>query len=129
MLRKLNFKAIFCLFVLVLPLTLSGLEIRAEEQEAPAVPAKEKITIATWNIESFGYKYPEKEGEKKKEDRTAAELKIIAEILARYDFIVITEFMDEDIKLSKEGIVEGLKEGSESSDFITILEILNNYDS
>ena len=128
MLRKLNFKAIFCLFILVLPLTVSGLESWAEEQEVPAVPVEEKITIATWNIESFGYKYPEQDGEKKKEDRTPAELKIIAEILARYDFIVITEFMDADIRLSKEGIVEGLKEGAESSDFMTILKILNNYD-
>ena len=86
MLRKLNFKAIFCLFVLVLPLTLSGLGIRAEEQNASAVPAKEKIKIAAWNIKYFGYG-----GQYK---RTEEELEQIAEILSKYDLIAITELME-----------------------------------
>ena len=66
MMEKLNFKAVFCLFVLVLPLTLSDLEIRADGQDVSTVPAEETIKIATWNIESFGYKYPENEEGKKK---------------------------------------------------------------
>ena len=112
MLRKLNFKAIFFLFVLVLPLTLSGVEIWAEGHETADDPEGKVLKFATWNIERFG-------SIKRGED----DLDNIVEILSEYDFIVITELMDKDIQR----LVDGTVEGPEESHFITILNSLPDY--
>ena len=123
MLRKLKFKVLFFLFLLVFPFTLSSIEIQAEEHQAPDVSTQKTLKIAAWNIEEFGRIDDPTKGSKRSEDN----LKDIAKILSQYDLIVITEFMDDEIKVSKEGKVEGLKEESEKSDFIETLNYLSDY--
>lgn len=116
--RKLNFKVLFCLLIFVLPFMLSGIEVRAEHHEAV-----ETLKIATWNIRRFGWI----DDETKASKRSDADLEIIAKILAQYDLIVITEFMDETLKLSEEGKVEGLKAGFKESDFEKTLTYLSEH--
>lgn len=77
MLKKLNFKAIFCVFVLVFSFALSCVEIRAEWNEAAN---ESKFRLAAWNIEFLGSK-----------KRLDSNLREIAEIINRYHFIAITE--------------------------------------
>ena len=83
MLRKLKVKIVFSLFLLIFPFTLSGIEVRAAEHQN--VSKQKTLKIATWNIERFcqGDSF----------DRNCKELKDIAKILKRYDFIAITELM------------------------------------
>lgn len=113
MLRKLNFKVIFCLFILVFPLMLSGIEIWAEE----------KIKIAAWNIERFGHRDDDTQESK----RDNNDLKAIVEIISGYDLVVVTEFMDEEIKLSKNGKFKELRDGSKASDFEKTLPLLSEF--
>ena len=121
MLRKRDFKVIFCLLLLLFSLTVLGVGIRADEEgykKPPvAIQAKNKLRFAAWNIEQFGYKAP------KKEKLGDYRLRVIARIISQYDLVVITEFMDDDVKVSK-GKAEKLKEGSEGSDFLKLLKFL-----
>lgn len=82
MLRKLDFKAIFCLFVLLFSLPLSGVEIRAEEQEADRISEQSELKLAAWNIEFLGRK-----------KRNVDDLREIAKILNQYHFVAITELI------------------------------------
>ena len=122
MLRKLDFKVIFCLLLLLFSLTVLGVGIRADEEvykKPPvAIQAKNKLRFAAWNIEAFGYR--DKKG---KSTRGDYQLRIISRIISQYDLMVITEFMDREIEVDK-GKVKGLKKGSEGSDFLKLLEFL-----
>lgn len=87
MLRKSNFKAIFGLLVFVLSLTLPGVGIWTNEEEADNVRGPNEVRLAAWNIKFlgggyFGWKI-----------RNKSELKDVAKIISRYDFIAITEVM------------------------------------
>ena len=103
MLKKLNFKAIFCLFVLVVPLSLSGLKIRAEEQEAAEASKQRTLKIASWNIKHLG---KTKAGIRKPKDSkkpnhvTNKTLGKIAEIIkvSEFDLIAIQEYTDHDVE-------------------------------
>lgn len=106
MLRKLNFKVIFCLFILVFPLTLSGIEIWAET----------KIKVAAWNIQFLGADNP-----LSRNPKGEGEFKAIAEILSKYDLIAITELMPNDVTNLQNGKVK-LKD---DADLKRILEILS----
>ena len=85
MLRNLNFGVIFCLFLFLSPLTLSALEIQAEEHEAVAVPDGRILRFATWNIKWLG--------DDEKQKRDADDLRRIADVLSKYHFIAIVELM------------------------------------
>ena len=94
MLKKLNFKVIFCLFFLVFPLTLFVVEIQAEEseiQDQEDVPKgirdNNKLRFAAWNIQNLGLK-----------TRGRYEFKTLVSILNKYDFIAITELRPGDVK-------------------------------
>lgn len=87
MLRKFNFKVIFCLFLFVLPLTLPGVGMCADEPEAHETRGPNEVRLAAWNIKFlgggyFGWKI-----------RNKSELRDVAKIISRYDFIAITEVM------------------------------------
>ncbi len=113
MFRSLNFKVLFySLSIFVFLLTLSGIELRAEEHTSE----QQTLKIAAWNIDAFGYRGFE---------RSDTDLKDIAKILSQYDLIAITELMDKEIKLSEEGKVEGSRE---KSDFLELLDYLPGYD-
>lgn len=121
MLRKSNFKSIFCLFFLVFSFVLSDVDIWTEEHEAVAeVPREDQLRFAVWNIKRFG-----------RDIRDKRNLEYVAKIIAEYDFVTIIELMDSKIKISEEGKIIGLKEDGEESDFMKFLEILSkkgNYD-
>lgn len=121
MLRKLNFRTIFCLLVLVLPLTLSDVGVWAEEHKTVAeVPREHQLRFAVWNIKRFG-----------RDIRDPKNLEYVAKIIAEYDFVTIIELMDSKIEVSKVGKIIGLKEEGEKSDFMEFLEVLSekgNYD-
>ena len=115
MLRNLNFRAIFCLFLLLFSFTLSGVGIRAEEAE-PGAGEKDPLRLAVWNIRRFGHI---------EQVRCDDQLKIIAEVISQYDLVVIVEFMDIEIEV-KDGKAVRLKEKSKQSDFLRLLELLPN---
>jgi len=115
MLRKFNFKAIFCLFLFVLPLTLPGVGIRAEGHDAEA-EEKDTLRLAVWNIRRFGHI---------EQVRCENHLEIIAEVISQYDLVVIVEFMDTEIDVV-EGKKAKLKDGSKQSDFLRLLDLLPN---
>ena len=116
MLKKLNFKVIFCLFLFVLPLTPFVIHIQAEDDCTDNVSKPSELSFAVWNIQRLGglNTLPHKP-----QNRSAEELKAIAQILYRYDFITIIELYDEkylkDIKghlkeVSKEAGIEKVYE-------------------
>lgn len=82
MLRKLNFKTLFCLFLLVLSLALLRIEIRAEESESVA----ETLRFAAWNMKELNVD----------KVKNPVVLAAIVSILLQYDFIAITELNDEN---------------------------------
>lgn len=112
MLRKLSFTSIFCLFVLVLPLILPSVDISAEEQEIINVREPNQIRLAAWNIRFLGG------SNISKIERNEKDLEKIAQILARYDFIAVTELMKDTAHLKK--ILEILsKAGDEYCSLVT----------
>lgn len=116
MLRKSNVKIFFSsLFIFALLFTLFGIEIRAEEAE-PNAGEKDTLRLAVWNIRRFGHI---------EQVRCDKQLNIIAKVIAQYDIVVIVEFMDEEIKV-EDGKAVGLKEKSEQSDFLRLLDLLPN---
>lgn len=116
MLRKSNVKIFFSsLFILALLFTSFSIEIRSEEAEPNAVE-KDTLRLAVWNIERFGHI---------EQVRCDKQLNVIAKVIAQYDIVVIVEFMDEEIKVEG-GKAVGLKEKSEQSDFLRLLELLPN---
>ena len=84
MLRKLNFRAIFCLLVFVFPFTFLDIEIQAEGRESSDDFKSETLKLAAWNIEKLGYNVKK---------RKHADLQKMADVLSRYHFIAITELM------------------------------------
>ena len=105
MLRKLNFKTIFCLFVLVFPLTLSELEIRAAEQETTEESKRRTLKIASWNIQQLGQtKAGLKDTASSEEHRNNKTLRKIAYIIENMienqeiDLIAIQEVQDANFK-------------------------------
>ena len=115
MLRIFKAKNLFYdLCVLMLFFSLSGIDIRAGGHEED-VPKRKTLKIAAWNIREFGHKY---ENVKRSKD----DLKVIADILSKYDFIVITEFMSAQVKFSEDGKFEKLKD---ESDFIRTFKYLS----
>ena len=86
MLRKLNFKTLFYLFLLVLPLALSGIEARAAQHENVDSQKRSKLKFAAWNIRDMS--------DSSRDDK---ELGKIVGILATYDFIAISEVLDSDV--------------------------------
>ena len=101
MLKKSNFKTVFCLFILVLPFALLDIAVRADEQEVVKT-----LKIAAWNIREFGHRND-------RINRETEDLKNIANILSQYDLIVITEFMSKQVNLSEDKKVQGVKKGSD----------------
>ena len=110
MLRKLNFKVIFCLFVLVLPLTLSGLGIRAEEQEAAEESKRRALKIASWNIQNLGLtKAGIRSSDSAKAHKRDKTMGKIAEIIetAKIDLVAIQEYKDHGVeKIVKQKLLE-----------------------
>ena len=97
MLRKLNFRAIFCLLVFVFPFTFLDIEIQAEGRESSDDFKSETLKLAAWNIEKLGYNVKK---------RKHADLQKMADVLSRYHFIAITELMHKNALesfLGKEG--------------------------
>ena len=80
MLKKVHFKALFCPFLLVLLITLSGIDIRAAGHEV------DELKFASWNIRILS------DG-----SRDDTELEKIANILVDYNFIAIVELRDEEV--------------------------------
>ena len=82
---KMKRKTLFySLFLPILLLTLSSVEIRAEGQEGVRVSEQSDLRLAAWNIRIMSNK-----------SRNDAELIEIARTLADYDFIAIVELRDE----------------------------------
>lgn len=80
MLKKVHFKPLFCLLLLGLLMTLSGIDIRADGHEV------DELKFASWNIRILS------DG-----SRDDGELKKIANVLMDYDFISIVELRDETV--------------------------------
>ena len=81
---KMKRKTLFySLFLPILLLTLSSVEIRAEGQEGVRVSEQSDLRLAAWNIRIMSHK-----------SRSDAELIEIARTLADYDFIAIVELRD-----------------------------------
>ena len=74
----------YTLFLPILLLTLSSIEIRAEGHEDVRISEQSDLRLAAWNIRIMSDK-----------SRTDTELKQIAKTLADYDFIAIVELRDE----------------------------------
>lgn len=91
MLRKYDFKMLVCLCLLILPLTLSGIEIHAEEHAA------DELRFASWNVRILS------DG-----SRDDTELKKIAQTLIDYDFISIVELRDETVLKRLDTILIGM---------------------
>ena len=84
---KMKRKTLFyTLFLPILLLTLSSIEIRAEGHEGVRVSEQSDLRLAAWNIRIMSNK-----------SRTDAELMAIARTLADYDFIAIVELRDEAV--------------------------------
>ena len=82
---KMKRKTLFyTLFLPILLLTLSSIEIRVEGHEAVGISEQSDLRLAAWNIRIMSNK-----------SRTDAELMKIARTLADYDFIAIVELRDE----------------------------------
>ena len=82
---KMKRKTLFyTLFLPILLLTLSSIEIRAEGHEDVGISEQSDLRLAAWNIRIMSDK-----------SRTDTELKQIARTLADYDFIAIVELRDE----------------------------------
>ena len=82
---KMKRKTLFyTLFLPILLLTLSSIEIRAEGHEDVGISEQSDLRLAAWNIRIMSHK-----------SRTDAELIEIARTLADYDFIAIVELRDE----------------------------------
>ena len=120
MLRKLKVKIVFSLLFLIFPFTLSGIEVRAADHQN--VSKQKTLKIATWNIERFC--------QKGDYDRDSKDLKEIAKILERYDFIAITELMHNKDVLGftdkfKDGKIIKVKDGKvlESQDGKVFIEV------
>ena len=80
-----SFKTLFyALFLLILLITLSSIEIRAEESDGVRISEQRDLRLAAWNIRIMSNK-----------SRNDAELIAIARTLADYDFIAIVELRDE----------------------------------
>ena len=76
----------YTLFLPILLLTLSSIEIRAEGHEDVRISEQSDFRLAAWNIRIMSNK-----------SRTDAELMKIARTLADYDFIAIVELRDEAV--------------------------------
>ena len=76
----------YTLFLPILLLTLSSIEIRVEGHEAVGISEQSDLRLAAWNIRIMSNK-----------SRTDAELMKIARTLADYDFIAIVELRDEAV--------------------------------
>ena len=74
----------YALFLPILLLTLSSIEIRAEGHDGVRVSEQSELRLAAWNIRIMSHK-----------SRSDAELIEIARTLADYDFIAIVELRDE----------------------------------
>ncbi len=101
MLKKLNFKVTFCLFVLMFPLTLSSLGVRAEEQETAEESKKRTLKIVSWNIQNLGQsKAGFRSSESSKAHARDKTLGKIAEIIrvAEIDLIAIQEYTDHGVE-------------------------------
>ena len=84
---KMKRKTLFyTLFLSILLLTLSSIEIRAEGHEDVGISEQSDLRLAAWNIRIMSNK-----------SRTDAELMKIARTLADYDFIAIVELRDEAV--------------------------------
>ena len=84
---KMKRKTLFyTLFLPILLLTLSSIEIRAEGHEDVRISEQSDLRLAAWNIRIMSNK-----------SRTDAELMKIARTLADYDFIAIVELRDEAV--------------------------------
>ena len=84
---KMKRKTLFyTLFLPILLLTLSSIEIRAEGHEDVGISEQSDLRLAAWNIRIMSNK-----------SRTDAELMKIARTLADYDFIAIVELRDETV--------------------------------
>ena len=84
---KMKRKTLFyTLFLPILLLTLSSIEIRAEGHEDVGISEQSDLRLAAWNIRIMSNK-----------SRTDAELMEIARTLADYDFIAIVELRDEAV--------------------------------
>ena len=82
---KMKRKTLFyTLFLPILLLNLSSIEIRAEGHEAVGISEQTDLRLAAWNIRIMSHK-----------SRSDAELIEIARTLADYDFIAIVELRDE----------------------------------
>ena len=107
MLRIFKVKILFYgLCVLMFLLTQSGVEVRAGGHEDDDISKRKTLKIATWNIKEFGHKYEDVK-------RSKEDLKVIADILSKYDLVVITEFMSAQIKFTEEKKFEKVKAGSD----------------
>ena len=76
----------YTLFLPILLLTLSSVEIRAEGHEGVRVSEQSDLRLAAWNIRIMSNK-----------SRSDTELMKIARTLADYDFIAIVELRDEAV--------------------------------
>ena len=84
---KMKRKTLFyTLFLPILLLTLSSIEIRAEGHEDVGISEQSDLRLAAWNIRIMSDK-----------SRTDTELEAIARTLADYDFIAIVELRDEAV--------------------------------
>ena len=84
---KMKRKTLFyTLFLPILLLTLSSIEIRAEGHEDVGISEQSDLRLAAWNIRIMSNK-----------SRSDAELIEIARTLADYDFIAIVELRDEAV--------------------------------
>ena len=84
---KMKRKTLFyTLFLPILLLILSSIEIRAEGHEDVGISEQSDLRLAAWNIRIMSHK-----------SRTDAELIEIARTLADYDFIAIVELRDEAV--------------------------------
>ena len=84
---KMKRKTLFyTLFLPILLLILSSIEIRAEGHEDVGISEQTDLRLAAWNIRIMSNK-----------SRTDAELMEIARTLADYDFIAIVELRDEAV--------------------------------
>ena len=84
---KMKRKTLFyTLFLPILLLTLSSIEIRAEGHEAVGISEQTDLRLAAWNIRIMSNK-----------SRSDTELMKIARTLADYDFIAIVELRDEAV--------------------------------
>ena len=82
---KMKRKTLFyTLFLPILLLNLSSIEIRAEGHETVGISEQSDLRLAAWNIRIMSHK-----------SRSDAELIEIARTLADYDFIAIVELRDE----------------------------------